>query len=185
MKTEKTMLTGLLERIEQLETRVAELESKLATKTVRQRATGRGRGRPSTIDEQTVFAVKDLLKKCFSVRYILEKLHMSRSKFYAIKAIIDSSDNSVKEKENIQNVDKLIAEIKSNVFGGQRMPTAKTWSADWRKVADFLTVSWRAEQLTSNEANRIVIEFFGNFLHPQSNKRHAKLLGNLLVSFQK
>ena len=70
---------SLLKRIEQLESRVTELESKLAAK--KNAVAGRGRGRPSTIDDEIIAAVNDLLKKGKSVRQILAELKMSRAKY--------------------------------------------------------------------------------------------------------
>ena len=173
----------LIKRIEQLEQRVAELESKLsASKTKTVKATGRGRGRPSTINDVTVDAVKELLAKGETVRTVLKKLKMSRAKFYAIKAIINCSDNN----KTKQNTEKPLAEqILAEALGGQ-MPTRKSWLDSWNRMEQWLFAPIRKDTITSNEvAGAVRFLFVDNgLLRAQSNKVHDRKLRNLLSTFK-
>lgn len=174
----------LIKRIEQLEQRVAELERKLsASKTKTVKATGRGRGRPSTVTDETIIAVRDKLAVGASVRQILAELHMSRAKYYAILERIKCSEKS---PENQNSKEKPLAErILAEALGGQ-MPTRKSWLDAWRKMELWLRSPVRRDTITSNDVAGAVQVLFveQGLLRSQSNKVHDRKLRNLLSEFR-
>lgn len=172
-------IKGLIERITQLETRVAELERKLSAR----KATGKGRGRPSTIDDTTIKAVRDKLAVGVTVRQILVDLHMSRAKFYAIKERLNCSAKTEKQK---QNTEKPLAEqILTEALGGQ-MPTRKSWLDAWKRMEQWLFSPIRKDTITSNKVAGAVQVLFveQGLLRSQSNKVHDRKLRKLLSSFK-
>ena len=170
----------LIKRIEQLEQRVAELERKLSARKTKVKQ-ARGRGRPSTIDEQTIQAVSDKLAVGATVRQILADLNMSRAKFYAIKERLNCSAKTEKPK---QNTEKPLAEqILAEALGGQ-MPTRKSWLDAWRKMELWLRSPVRRDTITSNEVAGAVRVLFDGLLRSQSNKVHDRKLRNLLSEFR-
>ena len=94
------------------------------------------------------------------------------------------------ENQNNQNTKKsaeaLVDEIRKTVFfNGTLQPTAKTWNGYFKKVSEYVTSPVRRYTLTGDEVYLAVRTIFDGFLKPQSNRQHAKKLGNLLVNFQR
>ncbi len=176
-----TELEQLKDRILHLEERISQLEQLVASKP-QQRKTGAGR--PSTITDLDVAMVAELLAAGETVRAILEELHISRDKYYAIKQRLARSDNSESKKQNKTKAAEpdLLETVNNQLFfGGKEKPTAKTWLKDFKRVATWLKK--QKTEVTAADVERVVRALFDEFFHPQQNKRHDKLLRDLLANF--
>ncbi len=202
----KTNQESLIKRIEQLEEKVQQLEAALTKQNV-SKPHGK-RGRPSTVDDEIVAEVRKLLDNGETVRSVLKKLNISRTKFYAVKARLHSYDNSNKNKnepmehpvsncsDKLQQEQKntepskeeqaaqLVDLIKRGVFfNGTITLTKKNWNSYFKKTAQFLFQ--RRDTLDQDVVALAIHQIFSGFLNPMHNRLHSKKLCDFLVMFQK